>query len=369
MKMHQLDRDDTSVITFDDEIPPELTDQEEKSESLFDQLKSDPSSYINIMRQPLGGRNTMEFVARFDADKFDFGGIMNYIQNQYGGGEYRLMAYCKGKLRANQLLSIAHVVTKKENDDSFNHMMLQQIEKLNHQIIAIAQERNTGGNSRKEMLEEMLMYKQLFGGNERSGGFSEIMSVVSGLKELGISVGQPSEEKDGFGDLIGKFAPMATALITASAQQPVNNHRPIRKVNPITPGEKPEKTVNPEPKKTAPLTEEQKMNLALKAGINKLISLAEHRSDTGDAAELVLHNIPEDQAVKLFTDSDLVVKLTSIDRRVSSHKDWFLELAEHIKAQLGMESSVSDQYSDDEDLNETIESDSVASNDIDIDNE
>ena len=344
MERLNRDRNDTTEIIFHDEDPRDQhrTDQEEKSEALFDALKSDPESFITVHRQPLGGNNAMEFVGRFDADKYDLGGVLAHIQKVYGGGEYRVKGYAKGKITANKLISIAHPISPKSEGGENNMMqsMLTQMEKMQQQIVNLAQEKNTGTNSRADFLQEMVMMKQFFNDNSsKSGGISEILTVVSGLKELGINVGVgQSEENEGFGGMLEKFVPLATAMMN----QPQAPAKPIKR--PMKPAPK----VNPtEPLNTVKTPEDKTMNM-LQIGVAQLVSGAKKASDPYNYAQLVIDNVPEAALNDFFLVPSLD-KLIAVNPAVAQHTAWFTDLGEHIKAMLGLPSKFSDLYDDEDD--------------------
>lgn len=340
MKNHVLERDDTTVITFDDPVPDELTDQEAKSESLFEQLRSDPNSYINVMRQPLGGRNTMEFVARYEADQFDYGGMMAHIQKMYGGGDYRIMAYYQGKLKGNKLVTIAHPIKQDVPESSSLNVVLQQMEKMQQQMVNLMQEKQTGVNSRKEMLEEMLMYKQLFGGESRQGnGIKDVIDTLGSLQDLGIDIGIGGGDKEkGWTELAEKFLPLATMALTPQPHPPR-----VMRTNPQA------RPVNPQPVNPQPSPQEnQKMNMFVKMGVAQLVSAASKKSDPADYAGLVIDNVPEPVLKQIIVEENFAT-LRGINPKVGDFIPWFKELVEHIKARLGLPSTVSDLYDDEED--------------------
>lgn len=356
MQKHALERDDTSIITFDDPVPPELTDQEEKSESLFEQLRSDPNSYINVMRQPLGGRNTMEFVARYEADQFDYGGMMAHIQKVYGGGDYRIMAYFQGRLKGNKLVTIAHPIKiDSPVQDTALNTVLTQMEKMHQAMASLYQEKQTGGNSRKEMLEEMMMFKTLFDtGAKQSNGIKDAIDMIGSLKDLGIDIGIGGEKESGWGDLAEKFLPLATMALTP---QPALAPRMMR----ANPQARP--VQRPQPQPHTHQQEKNPMNLMVKMGVAQLVNAASKNSDPANYAGMIVDNVTEDVLKQFFAQPNLDV-LKSVNPNVGKFEPWFLELGEHVKAIIGLPSTVSDLYDVDEvdtlDDNDEIETDDNA---------
>ena len=58
--------------------------------------------------------------------------------------------------------------------------------------------------------------------------------------------------------------------------------------------------------------------------------------------------VPENVLSNFIGGPDSVKKLAQIDPRVQQYAPWFIQLGEHIKAMLGMPSTVGDLYEGDE---------------------
>ena len=71
-------------------------------------------------------------------------------------------------------------------------------------------------------------------------------------------------------------------------------------------------------------------NPVLKHYLNMLIQKAEKDSDPVLYAEFILDNVPQSMVEENIMREDLIEYLSSIDSRVSSHKEWFMELSDHI---------------------------------------
>jgi len=352
--MTQQERENAHVITWE-EPTIEMTDQEKKSESLFDALRDEPNSYINVLRQPHGGKQAMEFVTRVDADKFDWGGLMAFLQQSYGGGEYRVMAYANGKLKGNKLITIANPVSNTAlatPQDSVTQSLINQLREMQNQIVSLANEKNTGGNSRKEMLEEMMLFKQLFDtGAKSSGGVRELLDTISGLRELGLNIGGVETEDSGWGNIAEKMLPLLGAVLTPQAA-PVIQAQP----NPA-----PRPQSQPQQKPPQPNTGKNQMLMFLKMGLAQLVNAAAKNSDPYDYATLVMDNVPQEALKEFFTQPDMT-KLEALDSRVSTYKEWFALLGEHIKYRLGMPSTVAGEY--DEELTEEEDEDNLPESEV-----
>lgn len=318
-----------TVIDYDTDISGEenLTDADKKTDAIAEALKTDSEAFLNVSRQSQGGNSPMEFVGRFPADKYDFGQLQSYLQSTYGPGDYRVMLYAKGKVKANRLLSIAAPI--KKNDEIISgqtdqlSLVLREFQKMQAQMMTLVQQQNNGGNSRREMLEEMLMYKQLFSSNNGpSTGIKDIIETVSGLKELGINIGGNSDDEDGFGKLLDKATPLIEAAIHAPRQP-----TPQYKQNPVQPN---------------------MMNFAIAQGVKTMINAASKNSDPGMYAPLIVDNFNPGQIKNFFVDPNGFNVIKGINPEVEKYKAWFDDLAEHVKALIGMPSKFTDLYDDDE---------------------
>lgn len=341
------------------------TEHEKKSEELFDSLKTMPNAYINVHRQPNGGNKPMEFVCRVDADKYDIGQLQAFLQENFGGGEYRVMGYAAGKLRANNVLYIASRVQSVQSRQEISPMqsIIVQMAEMQKQILQQLASKPVSGVSemRREILEDIKSMRDLFGGQSSpSNGIEGILTTVSALKSLGLNVGLPEGGgDDNWSSLIEKFMPFATAL-ASRPPEPVAQV-PVRRLQRAQPniGHTREMGVRPkinQPVERKVMTPEEK---ALHQGIGILVAGAESGGDPGDYADLVLSNVPPEVLEPMFTDPAAVDNLAKINQKVNAHREWFVDLGEHIKACLGFESKFSDLYEGDEadSLNQSAELD------------
>lgn len=310
--------------------PEELTSADKKVTSIQAALNDDPEAYLNVTRQTMGGNSPQEFVGRFPADKFDFGQLQVYLQQRHGGGDYRVMLYAKGKIRANKLISIAHEkeATNPGKLDENNALLavLQRMDNMQRQMIEMMTQK-TAQPSRQEFLQEMMMYKEIFnsGGNSsQQNPLSQLRDLIALQKELGLG-GAPEEKEPGFGDLLEKLTPLVTAAVSQPRQQP------------------------PQRKKA------ENVNFLVKAGIAQLLNAAGKNGEPATYAEMIIDQFPQQVITQIITRPNAVESLAVMEPKILAHKQWFADLIEHIKAQLGMPSKFEGLYSD-------SDGDSVAEN-------
>ena len=169
-----------SIPEGDDET---LTAADKAAEAAVEQLSSnaEKGTIIRIYRQLGSGRESMEFVAKYPADKYSIDDLIEKMQIESGGGDYRFMVYNdKGKIAANKLISIAKKQEKANEENSGLYGLLTaMMDKQDNFARVMLAKQNDGNSNRMEMLQEMVIMKNLFSTGESSGS-----SAVAQLKEL-----------------------------------------------------------------------------------------------------------------------------------------------------------------------------------------
>lgn len=325
---------DVQIIDYDTDIEPEQkTDAENKIDAIASALKEDSTAYLNVHRR-ITQNSPEEFVANFDADKYDFGQLLSYLQENYGGGDYRVRLYAKGRIKANKLLQIAHKV-KPSNAPQINptgdaaqilNVVLQEMRNSQERMFATLQQKT---ESRSDLLKDMVMFKEIMGGSQTTQNpveslksMIELMGLMNGV----MGVAEPKEK--GFIDVLEKALPAflaAPRLPRAQNAQPVRQYKP----NPV------------EPLKTPELSPEEQ---ELKQMLGVLVKGAARGGDPYTYSSMLVDQFDIALLRQIAETPQIVDMLASVDARVGEHAPWFLLLIEHVKAQLGMESDVSSEY-------------------------
>lgn len=325
------ERDDTEIIDFfDTSTGKNTTEATDKAEALADALKDADDGYLTVHKSS-GGNLPEEFVTRIPADKFDIGQIQDYLATHYGGGDYRVRLYIGKKIRANKLISIATPIDKSANSATpageaagILSVVLNRLESQQKQMMMLMQQSQTQATSRTEFFQELILMKQIFGndgGNKST--INELLGTIEALKTLGIQVGnQPEkEESDGFGTLLEKMAPLVEAAVS-HPRQPTDE----QKVNQMN----------------------MMQSAILKAKIEPFIKAAIKNSDPAIYADMLCDQMDEAQIKGYLLAPDSMDKLMTVDKRLPALRPWFELLVEHVKACLGMDSSVSGLYDNEE---------------------
>lgn len=311
----------------------ERTTQKARFEDLISELNdNNETATVNIYRQQGNGRESMTFLDAVPADKYSVDELLILLRDQYGTGDYRLMVRSDGKLRANKLYSIeapkkpAPEFTGNGGDNSALTTLIQQMmdrqersEKMLLELARQTQQPNQQAN-KKEFLEEMMLYKQLFStGSSSSGGLGQIQEALSFVRELGIEVGGQSEKEPGLGDLLEKANPLFQALLE-------------NKQNPQEPTDE---------QKAAALNKQKadsmKMaqNVMIKSGVGMLVNAAQNGSDPGNYAEMITTNFSREQISGFLLNEHSLETLKAINPGVGNYQQWFVDLRNHVRAVMG----------------------------------
>jgi hypothetical protein len=338
-KAQLITHDDAEEVVFEtDTGNGPKTKHEQKLEEILSGLNTaTENAYIALYRQNGSGKESLTFLHKFPADKFEgVEDILEFLAKKHGGGDYRIHVRIGGRLAANNLVSVE---SPKQDDpelargaDPAINALLAQMEKQNQMIAGLYQQMAeqakapAQSQSRKEMLEEMLMYKQLFGGQQSSGGLGQVMETIGFLKEVGVNVGGIAEEKEeGFGDVITKALPLLTAAMQQPAQQP---QRP--QVNPA-------------------MNQQNALKLQIKMAVDSAVRAAGKGQDPQVFAQMADAQLGE-KAIELAQDPNIFTVLTAYNPGVLEHKQWFDDVLEHVKAMNGLPSRFYDLYDDGESI-------------------
>lgn len=311
------------------------TKHEQKLEEILSGLNTaTENAYIALYRQNGSGKESLTFLHKFPADKFEgVEDILEFLAKKHGGGDYRIHVRIGGRLAANNLVSVE---APKNDDpelprgaDPAINALLAQMEKQNQMIACLyqqmAEQRKPDDTSEEKFLQKMLMYKQLFGGDNRNaGGIGQIHEAIGFLKEIGVPVGGIQEEKEeGFSDILKNALPLLTTAIQQQSQRPV------------------QPTVNPA------MQQQNALKLQIKMAVDTAVRMAGRGMDPQTFAEMADAQLGEN-SIKLVSDPNIHTILLAYNPNVAAHRPWFDDVIEHIKAMNGLPSRFSSEYDDGE---------------------
>lgn len=332
---------DVQIIDYDTEIEPEQkTDAENKIDAIASALKEDSTAYLNVHRR-ITQNSPEEFVANFDADKYDFGQLLSYLQENYGGGDYRVRLYAKGRIKANKLLQIAHKV-KPSNTPAINptgdaaqilNVVLQEMRNSQERMFATLQQKT---ESRSDLLKDMVMFKEIMGGGQaQQNPIDSFKSMIELMGMMNGMMGAPEPREKGFIDVLEKALPAFLAAPRIAPQQnPAPAHQgAIReyKQNPVEPIKHP-----------AESPEERELRQMLSI----LVKAASKNGDQYTYASMLFDQFDVGLLHQIAQTPGVLDMLVTVNPDVDKYRPWFLLLIEHIKAQVGLPSDVLDEYED-----------------------
>lgn len=355
--IREIDVDDGTFIEPD--VPPK-TSADEALEDFVEKSRASGATAKITVKKLMNGVNSAESMCgSFPVDKYDYFELLEVIRDTWGAGDYRLYCTIKGRkgLIQNELVSIAAPLKSVStnmalpqaggNFDLMNSM-LTAIQESNNKVIEALQK---GGGTRQEMLQEMLIMKQLFD----SGG-QQKTSILSGVKEMAETMAILQElggggKETGLADIavsaMQNLGPIAAALMTRST--PRQPHRRPPEAKPV-PDDARVINAKPVPTSEPPKTETHPMQ-GYATQLNELCKmLAFVTPDPADIAEKIAESIDDTQAEalsRLLQGDDPVSELQTLCPAVEKHKEWFAELVEHLRGMAGLPSKYADDYADD----------------------
>lgn len=331
MRKAQLITHDAEDVFFDTETQNgPKTKHEQKLEDILAGLNSaSENAYIALYRQNGTGKESLTFLKKFPADKFEgMEDILEYLSTQHGGGDYRIHVRINGKLAANNLVSVEEPkkVEETRGADPALNAILAQMDKQNQMIAGLYQQlteqKTSNQPDRRAWLEEMMMYKQLFASPQQSGGIGQINEAIGFLKEIGVNVGGVQEEKEeGFGDILKNALPLLqTAISQPQPQTPPRQN----------PSERPEMRDN-------------MLKMQIKMAVDMAVKNAARGGDPATFADMCDAQLGHN-AVKLVSDPTVMDTLKAYNPGVSQHEQWFSDVIEHVRAINGLPSRFSSEY-------------------------
>ena len=309
----------------DQEILAKMTLQEEPYDDLdriVGELIGDKQTVpIRLYRTRRGTREE-EYITNIPPE---VDSVLEYVKDEFGPGSYKVKIYVDGRVKVNQSFNIAEIektvapvmhVQPQQNNLGMQELVMllssqqqQFLERMGTMIAGVLQ-----GPSRKEMLDEMLVYKQLFSSGENKGfNPTEALDLLRQGMEFGKEL-NPSQREPDTNDILLEglktFAP-----IVAGAMAEKQNVVSERKAEATTPQIERSENVH---------------EIVLRQAIGFLVTKAKEGADPSLYAELVLDNAGDDILRVFVADPNWFDQLSQINEEVKSYPEWFGELKKSI---------------------------------------
>ena len=300
--------------------------------------ESDDKAKVNLYRIPSEKGKPDAYITSFQPSEFD----MDAIALKFGGGTYRVRVYnSASKLSANKIISIEapKVIEKVEAiqapalDVSAIVSAIAESGKQQAAILAAAlQSLNKPQETESQMLNRMMMYKELFGANQAQQ--APQYNPVELLK-TGIEIAQMGGDGGGNNAWVSKaletFAPLMGQVLAQNQAQPQAQQRQTPRALPQA-APKVENQLSTQTEQTQP-TEDDPMNLMMRAYIGMLSNAAKSNASTEEWANNILDNVPAAQLPEiegLLRSSDWQEKLAQLAPAVNQYPQWFSELRDTV---------------------------------------
>lgn len=338
---------DVYSVSMPDESAEDMTAAEKAANAAIEQLNSnaEKGQTIRIYRQLGSGKESMEFVAKYPADKYSIDDLIEKMQVEYGGGDYRFMIYNeKGRLSANKLISIA---MKKETlgnagGDPMAGVFSQYMNKQDMFMSKLLESNASEKPDRMAFMREMLIMKQLFAQENTTQSVSAVSQIKEMVEAMALlkTMSDPAPEQEaGFGDIIRDSMPLLTALASGGSggQQKHDNVRPA-----------------PERKSK----NRQKGKTMLNTIAAKLYVSCREDRQASDVADEMCEKVPNqfiEQFIDVLNDSEIIDKICAEEKRLTQYKKWLVDVVEWSKYILNVPSKFDDLTTDA--VNDTVTSD------------
>lgn len=267
--------------------------------------------------------------------------IMERLRDEYDGGKFHIQIY-RNKKRYKRLQVTVEVpkkvavaaLVKNDLAEVFKEMGRQQQENFNmlkDTVLQMVGKPSTPQPSQIEMMTGMMtlmmsMKNFVSPSAQLNVSPDKMIEVLIKGMELGRDSGGSGET--GLMDIAKE---LIKSPLLGSLAQAVTNPSQLPRPAQITPqSHQAVKQSQPQVQMQQKPQGDDMHNPVIKHYLNKLIEKAEKDSDPILYAEFILDNAPQSMVEKNIMREDLIDYLSSIDSRVSNHKEWFIELRNHI---------------------------------------
>lgn len=366
-----IESDGDNMVTYEvansseeDNEEQQLTGYEKKLHNFLSTLENSDADnlLLSIYKQGPGGQNSgMDLCEIVPIDKYSNDDLLMMIKEKYGPGDYRLRMQYKGRLRINELISIAKPLSSyhelNNSDSSGMDRVLNMIEKQNERIERLTQVTNSNpDNDRMKFMQEMMMMKEILGAQQNnSNNLMDLLKFLTVIKnDLGMDIFNQSEKEDtSFLGFLNTMQEPLTKIIGASVDNMSTEQK--AKAEKFDQMQKEFSNLQTNPN-ARPSTMRKKSMFDQKSVyhnlFNTLVVAAKNQRNPELYADLVLDTVPENMHAILLNTKDLesVTRnlATPFVRHVQQFKPWFEKLLEEIHLAL------TEEPSDDNDDTEII---------------
>lgn len=340
---------DDSAFLLNEESEIEQT-QDEALQDVLNQLdESEGTARVIVYRSSKDRGSNDSYCGEFTPGNFS----LEEIRRKFGGGEYRVRVLGnRGRIKANKRINIEAIqneninvapVVAVQNTDKLAEIMANGFAQLGL-MFQNQQNHQPPAPNRREMLDELLVFKQLFSGNENQqpAQTDPLTTFLKGVEfAKAVTPREPgATDSDVMMGLLDKFGPViANAVLSGNNQQSNDNQNvPAIPAIPLSPAKsiQNEQRINTVDSVVTnnPTNNGDDMNVMqtamLKQSLNFLCMKASSNSDPVLYADLVIDNIPEDQLTVFIGRNDWLSHLAVFEPKVKDYQEWFNQLKQAV---------------------------------------
>lgn len=295
--------------------------------------------------------------------------IMQKLQDDFGGGRFEVRIYKNKKIFRRIPVVVSPPLKSKEpvpppqNDltalvNAIATQQERQFNQLKETLLQIAGRNTAAPPDTMAMMGAMMgamtqMKDFLAPAQNNSASISpdKMIDVLMKGMEIGRDSGGGGGGETNFLDIVktALTSPLLLSAATQAVRPPATN--PVSFPAPQIPGK-----TNANPVKITQPVETNKMNPIIQKNLNMLVTKAENDADPILYAEFILDNVPESMVRDFILRDNLIEELNKINPKVEQHKEWFLQLRNHIQAVLTGEGEGEDDSEDAPSLDENASS-------------
>jgi len=305
------------------------------------------------------------FCGQYPVDQYDYFDLLEMIQNTWGRGLYRMYCTMKGRkgLIQNQLIRVGdapgggNLPALAGEGNNINTTILRMMQENNEKLMEAMKPKEAAGMT--ETLQQLLLFKQVLGQDapQKSAlaSIKEMVEVMALMKDM--SGGGDSE--GGMGGMLIKaveaLGPVAVMAMQTRQAAPRQFPQPAPQI--ATPQAVPQ---NAPIDVAVPLSDHFPEGIKMKedktnelAMVNQLIALLDtvgpNVIDPATVAEKVIESVADsDEKIALLakwaSEESAYKQMQELNPRIDQYSEWVHLFIEHMRAQLGFESSVADEY-------------------------
>lgn len=335
-------------LPFDQNGGYEPTEEDRLNAVLSEVGNTGAGGFVSIFKLNHATK-TWEFTDRRTVAEFENEGLP-YLARTYGAGDYEMRIYNSDKkIHARPKVTISQAAEQNAQPKTAPAgSEITQLAKIMTDglqgiatLIAQGQRQQPAGQSRAEMLQEMIQMQTLFSGG-KSADPIDTMTKMFGLIKT-IMPRAPGDENP-FLELVDKFAPIVMESMSNAKNNQAALPAPPGTVVAVPPAQPPQQP-RPILRNNQPANPQQAgaaaMSMQVKMQLIYLCTQAARDSDPGPYASIIVDQLPREVLDGMINDANWLDSLAAIHPGVKKFPDWFEDLKTDVIEELEQQSAES----------------------------